>query len=339
MERLLERDLTATSFDPAARGGALPARARTVVVGAGIVGSSVAYHLARSARRCSCSSEPRSRPAPVWHAAGLVVRGRVDARAHRARLVRRRPVRARSPARPASTSTSNQCGSLTLARTPGRLDELRYLAGICRHTGIPNELIAPARRAGAVPARRRRRPGRRAPPTRGRPREPGPRRAGAGDRAHTRAARRSARACDVTGVRTQDGDRVTAVETDHGRRRVRARRAGRRPVDARPRRGVRRGGAAVAGGARARADRADRRRDGRPAGAPRPRRVLLRAARERAAAGRRVRAGRQAARSGDRCRRTSRSASSSPTGSTSRRCARWPRSACRRCAASSGRGS
>ena len=37
----------------------------------------------------------------------------------------------------------NQCGSLTLARTAGRYDELRYLAEFCRHHDIANDLIAP----------------------------------------------------------------------------------------------------------------------------------------------------------------------------------------------------
>ena len=44
MEQLLVRDLTATWFDPRAGDRPLPARCRTVVVGAGIVGTSVAYH-------------------------------------------------------------------------------------------------------------------------------------------------------------------------------------------------------------------------------------------------------------------------------------------------------
>ena len=37
-ELLLQRDLSATSFDPNARDGALPDHARTVIVGAGVAG-------------------------------------------------------------------------------------------------------------------------------------------------------------------------------------------------------------------------------------------------------------------------------------------------------------
>ena len=50
-ELLLQKDLSATSFDPDARDGALPDRARTVIVGAGVAGSSVAYHLAELGER------------------------------------------------------------------------------------------------------------------------------------------------------------------------------------------------------------------------------------------------------------------------------------------------
>ncbi len=55
-----------------------------------------------------------------------------------------------------------QPGSITLARTPGRLDELRYLAGVCRHTGVPAEMIDPERVPELFGAGRRRRPRRRA---------------------------------------------------------------------------------------------------------------------------------------------------------------------------------
>ena len=46
MDNLLEKDLTAIEFDDQAKTRALPARAQTIVVGAGVVGSSIAYHLA-----------------------------------------------------------------------------------------------------------------------------------------------------------------------------------------------------------------------------------------------------------------------------------------------------
>jgi glycine/D-amino acid oxidase-like deaminating enzyme len=36
-----------------------------------------------------------------------------------------------------------RCGSLLLARTPGRMDELRELAAVARRNGVPYELVSP----------------------------------------------------------------------------------------------------------------------------------------------------------------------------------------------------
>ena len=77
MDHLLEKDLTATSFDDQAQSRPLPARAQTVVVGAGVVGSSIAYHLAELGHKDVLLIERASVAAGTsWHAAGLVVRAR-----------------------------------------------------------------------------------------------------------------------------------------------------------------------------------------------------------------------------------------------------------------------
>src|SRR5205085_9904969 len=78
-ELLLEPDISATSFDPKARDGALPDRARTVVVGAGVAGSSVAYHLALLGERDVLLLDRMSVASGTsWHAAGNVVRTRAN---------------------------------------------------------------------------------------------------------------------------------------------------------------------------------------------------------------------------------------------------------------------
>ena len=75
-ERLLDDSLSAQSFAPVPA-GAPPARARAVVVGGGIIGASVAFHLASlgwndtvllERGHVSCGT--------TWHAAGLVTRTR-----------------------------------------------------------------------------------------------------------------------------------------------------------------------------------------------------------------------------------------------------------------------
>ena len=108
-----------------------------------------------------------------------------------------------------------QPGSLTLARTPGRIDELRYLAGVCRHAGIPAEDDRAGARAGAVRAGGRRRPRRR--------RSTSPRTATSTrawrrwrwPRARTRAASTIREGVGVDRAPGRTG-RVTGVHTEHG---------------------------------------------------------------------------------------------------------------------------
>jgi glycine/D-amino acid oxidase-like deaminating enzyme len=77
-ERMLDDSLTATSFAPEAADGPLPDRAQVVIVGGGIAGSSIAYHLAGLGITDELLLErARIASGTSWHAAGLVacVRG------------------------------------------------------------------------------------------------------------------------------------------------------------------------------------------------------------------------------------------------------------------------
>jgi heterotetrameric sarcosine oxidase gamma subunit len=149
-QRLLDTDLTATHFDPSAGSAALPDRCEIVVIGAGIVGASVAYHLAGLGHEVLVVERHAIASGTSWHAAGLVVRGRgahvlTDLACASIDLYRELQ---------ASTGVDvnlEQPGSLTLARTPGRLDELRSSAMIARHHGIPAEIVAPSRVAELCP--------------------------------------------------------------------------------------------------------------------------------------------------------------------------------------------
>src|SRR5436305_14194852 len=53
--------------------GALPARARVVVVGGGVIGCSVAYHLAHLGQDVLLLERDRLTSGTTWHAAGLMV--------------------------------------------------------------------------------------------------------------------------------------------------------------------------------------------------------------------------------------------------------------------------
>ena len=75
-ERLRDATLSARSFDPRAADDP-PARARAVVIGGGIVGASVAFHLAELGWRDTVVLERgRVGCGTSWHAAGLVTRAR-----------------------------------------------------------------------------------------------------------------------------------------------------------------------------------------------------------------------------------------------------------------------
>jgi heterotetrameric sarcosine oxidase gamma subunit len=142
-ERILERDLSARTFDPDAAAGRLPARSRTVVVGAGIVGSSVAYHLADLGEEVLVLERGSVASGTSWHAAGLVVRARsthalTELAAVAIELYPRLGVET------GIDVNLVQCGSLTVARTDGRMDELRYAAAVARHHGIPAHILPPS---------------------------------------------------------------------------------------------------------------------------------------------------------------------------------------------------
>ena len=143
MDRLLEKDISATSFDPEARTRDLPARATTVVVGAGIIGSSVAYHLTQLGHKDVVVLERASVASGTsWHAAGLIASGRGT---HFLTSLSKYGVDFYETLEAKSSVDVNlaQPGSITLARTDGRLDEIRYSDMVARHNGIPTQLLTP----------------------------------------------------------------------------------------------------------------------------------------------------------------------------------------------------
>ncbi len=143
MDRLVDKNLSAVSFAPDAQGGTLPSRARTVVIGGGIIGTSAAYHLAELGDDDVLLLDRNILGSgTTWHAAGL------------ASGIRSTPAMTELAAYGIETYkrlgaesgvdvSFNQCGSILLARTPGRMDELRYTAAVARQMGIPAHLITP----------------------------------------------------------------------------------------------------------------------------------------------------------------------------------------------------
>ena len=144
MDRLVDRSLGADSFDPTPRGTPPPARVRVVVVGGGLVGASVAYHLALAGESDVLLLERNVLGSGTsWHAAGLVSRGRSTVALSEladygvdlyARLAGEVDV----------DVSFTRCGSLALARTPGRRDELCRQHMVAGQLGVEAHLVGPA---------------------------------------------------------------------------------------------------------------------------------------------------------------------------------------------------
>ena len=132
----------------------LPDRARVVVIGAGIVGASVAYHLTKLGVRDLVLLE-RSTLASgtTGHGAGLVTQLR-----HSRSLtdISRQGVElyAQLEAETGQDPGFRETGSITVARTQGRLDELKHLTSMARSFGVEMHTISPREAGGMWPLMR-----------------------------------------------------------------------------------------------------------------------------------------------------------------------------------------
>ncbi len=143
MDRLVDRNLTATAFAPDAQSGDLPPSARTVVIGAGIIGTSAAYHLAEAGDDSVLLLDRNVvGSGTTWHAAGLTSSLRTTPALTELASYGIETY-ARLQAESGVDVSFNQCGSLLVARTPGRMDEIRYNAAVARLMGVPAQIVTP----------------------------------------------------------------------------------------------------------------------------------------------------------------------------------------------------
>jgi heterotetrameric sarcosine oxidase gamma subunit len=122
----------------------LPSHARVVVIGGGIAGCSVAYHLTKlgwhdvlllERRDISCGT--------TWHAAGLV--GQLRATQNLTRLAKYGgDLYERLEAETGQATGFRRPGSLSLARNAERMHELKRLASMARCFDVDVEVITPA---------------------------------------------------------------------------------------------------------------------------------------------------------------------------------------------------
>jgi glycine cleavage system aminomethyltransferase T/glycine/D-amino acid oxidase-like deaminating enzyme len=129
----------------------LPTRARVVIIGGGVIGTSVAYHLAQlgwtdtlllEQGQLSCGT--------TWHAAGLV--GQLRASESGTRLVQYSTrLYERLEAETGLSTGFRRCGGVTVARTPDRLTQLKRTAATAEAYQLDCELISPAQAAERYP--------------------------------------------------------------------------------------------------------------------------------------------------------------------------------------------
>ncbi|MEO7069512.1 MAG: FAD-dependent oxidoreductase [Nostocoides sp.] len=129
----------------------LPTRARVVVIGGGVIGCSVAYHLAHlgwtdvlvlEQGTLSCGT--------TWHAAGLV--GQLRASEASTRLVQySTDLYGRLEAETGLGTGYRVCGGLTVARTPDRMVQLRRTVASAAAYDLECELLTPTQAHAMYP--------------------------------------------------------------------------------------------------------------------------------------------------------------------------------------------
>jgi glycine cleavage system aminomethyltransferase T/glycine/D-amino acid oxidase-like deaminating enzyme len=144
-----------TTGQPAPAGPGLPQRARVVVIGGGIIGTSVAYHLAHlGIRDVVLLERDRLTSGTTWHAAGLMATFGSTSQTSTELRTYSRDLYLRLEAETGLATGMRQVGLIELAVEPGRLEEYRRVAAFNRHCGVEVHEISAAEVAGLWPLAR-----------------------------------------------------------------------------------------------------------------------------------------------------------------------------------------
>ena len=122
----------------------LPDRAQAVVIGGGIIGTSVAYHLALLGMKDVLLIErDRLTSGTTWHAAGLMATFGSTSQTSTELRQYTRDLYAGLEAETGLATGLKQCGLIEVAIEPGRLEEYRRVAAFNRHLGVEVHEISP----------------------------------------------------------------------------------------------------------------------------------------------------------------------------------------------------
>src|SRR4051794_35622886 len=123
---------------------ALPARARVVVVGGGVIGTSVAYHLARLGEDVLLLERDRLTSGTTWHAAGLMVTFGSTSEASTEMRKYTRDLYARLESETGLSTGFKPVGFIEVATEPDRLEEYRRVSAFNRLCGVDVQEISAA---------------------------------------------------------------------------------------------------------------------------------------------------------------------------------------------------
>jgi 4-methylaminobutanoate oxidase (formaldehyde-forming) len=120
-----------------------PARARVVIVGGGVIGCSVAYHLSKLGWNDVVLLERKQLTSgTTWHAAGLI--GQLRQSIKMTQLARYTSELYRGLEAETGQATGyRQCGSVSVATTPGRMEELQRNASMAKVFGLTVNVVGP----------------------------------------------------------------------------------------------------------------------------------------------------------------------------------------------------
>src|SRR3954471_15364557 len=121
----------------------LPSRAQVVIIGGGVIGTSVAYHLTKlGITDVILIEQGQLSSGTTWHAAGLV--GQLRASESGTRLVQySTELYTGLEAETGLTAGYKQCGGVTVARTEDRMIQLRRTAASAAAFDLDCELLTP----------------------------------------------------------------------------------------------------------------------------------------------------------------------------------------------------
>jgi glycine cleavage system aminomethyltransferase T/glycine/D-amino acid oxidase-like deaminating enzyme len=114
----------------------LPERAQVVVVGGGIIGTSVSYHLAHLGVDVLLLERDRLTSGTTWHAAGLMATFGSTSQTSTELRTYTRDLYLRLEDETGLATGMRQVGLIDLAIEPGRLEEYRRVAAFNRHCGV-----------------------------------------------------------------------------------------------------------------------------------------------------------------------------------------------------------